>query len=94
MRILLHRFTVTPDRPNVQEIVLVRAEVDDQLRRVVGALLTAVEGLLETAAARKSRELQAILGSVLNELRREGDVLVTLERQQPVYHVTVARPLK
>jgi hypothetical protein len=50
--------------------------------------------MLETAAARKSRELQAILGGVLAELRREGDVLVTLERQQPVYHITVARPLR
>jgi hypothetical protein len=49
--------------------------------------------VLETAAARKSRELQAILGSVLNELRREGDVLVTLERQQPVFHITLARHL-
>ena len=50
--------------------------------------------VLESAAARKSRELQAILGEVLSELRREGDVLVTLERQQPVYHITVARPLR
>jgi hypothetical protein len=47
--------------------------------------------MLETAAARKSRELQALLGHVLSELQRSGDVLVTLERQQPVYHITVAR---
>lgn len=46
--------------------------------------------LLETAAARKSRELQAILGKVLLDLQRAGAVLVTLERQQPVYHLTVA----
>jgi hypothetical protein len=50
--------------------------------------------VLETAAARKSRELQAILGEVLTGLRREGDVLITLERQQPVYHITVARRLR
>jgi hypothetical protein len=48
---------------------------------------------LEAAAARKSRELQAILGAVLLDLQRAGDVMVTLERQQPVYHLTVARRL-
>lgn len=48
---------------------------------------------LEAAAARKSRELQAILGGVLLELQEAGDVMVTLERQQPVYHLTVARRL-
>ena len=46
---------------------------------------------LEAAAARKSRELQAILGAVLLELQQAGDVMVTLERQQPVYHLTIAR---
>ena len=48
---------------------------------------------LEAAAARKSRELQAILGGVLLDLQQAGDVMVTLERQQPVYHLTVARRL-
>ena len=48
---------------------------------------------LEAAAARKSRELQAILGAVLLDLQQAGDVMVTLERQQPVYHLTVARRL-
>lgn len=47
--------------------------------------------MLESAAARKSRELQAILGKVLLELQRSGDVLVTLERQQPVFHITIGR---
>ena len=47
--------------------------------------------LLERAAARKSRELMAILGGVLREMQAEGLVYVTLERQQPVYHITVAR---
>jgi len=42
---------------------------------------------------RKSRELQKILGDVLREAQDEGIVLVTLERLQPVYHVTVAREL-
>lgn len=46
--------------------------------------------VVETVAARRSRELQAILGRVLREMQREGKVMVTLERQQPVYHLTVA----
>lgn len=46
---------------------------------------------LERAAARKSRELQMILGTVLREMQDEGLLLVTLERQQPVYHLTLAR---
>jgi hypothetical protein len=47
--------------------------------------------VLEAAAARKSRELQAILGEVLIDLQNGGAVMVTLERQQPVYHLTVTR---
>ncbi|MGH7480901.1 MAG: DUF5715 family protein [Longimicrobiales bacterium] len=46
---------------------------------------------LERIAARKSRELRKILGDVLRELQGEGEVLVTLETLQPVYHITVAR---
>jgi hypothetical protein len=49
--------------------------------------------LLEVVAARRSRELQAILGEALLELQREGSVMVTLEQQQPVFHMTVAAPL-
>lgn len=48
---------------------------------------------LERVAARKSRELQNVLGGVLRELQSDGLVLVTLERQQPVYHLTIARSL-
>ena len=48
---------------------------------------------LESVSARKSRELQAILGEVLREAQAEGIVRVIYERQQPVYHVTVARAL-
>ena len=47
--------------------------------------------LAETVAARRSRELMAILGSVLIEMQNEGKIMVTLERLQPVYHMTVAR---
>jgi len=49
--------------------------------------------VLESVSARKSRELQKILGDVLREAQAEGIVLVTMERFQPVYHVTVAAPL-
>ncbi|HEX7090099.1 MAG TPA: DUF5715 family protein [Longimicrobiales bacterium] len=50
--------------------------------------------MLERVAARRSGELKAILGHVLREMQAEGKVLVTLERQQPVYHLTVARRLE
>jgi hypothetical protein len=43
--------------------------------------------------ARKSREMQAFLGHVLIELQAAGDVLVILERLQPVYHITAGRRL-
>jgi hypothetical protein len=47
--------------------------------------------LLETVAARRSRELEAILGEELLTLQAEGAALVMLERRQPVFHITVAR---
>lgn len=46
----------------------------------------------ERIAARRSRELMAVLGEVLIGMQREGSVMVTLERLQPVYHITVRRP--
>lgn len=49
--------------------------------------------MLETVAARNSRELQAILGGVMAEVQAEGLAMVTLERLQPVFHFTVARRL-
>lgn len=47
--------------------------------------------LAESVAARRSREMMAILGNVLIEMQNEGKVMVTLERLQPVFHMTVAR---
>lgn len=41
-------------------------------------------------AARRALELKAILGEVLLDLQQEGRVMVTMERQQPVFHMTVA----
>lgn len=43
----------------------------------------------DRVAARRALELKAILGAVLRELQAEGKVLVTLERLQPVYHLTL-----
>ena len=48
---------------------------------------------LESVSARKSRELGAIFSDVLREAQAEGLALVIYERQQTVYHLTVARAL-
>lgn len=54
-------------------------------------LESVARSVLESVSARKSRELKAVLGAVLRDAQREGLVYVTLERLQPVYHITVAR---
>lgn len=54
-------------------------------------LQRSAEYVAESVAARGSRELQAVLGRVLREMQAEGKVLVTLERGQPVYHITVGQ---
>ena len=54
-------------------------------------LTSVAAALAETVAARRSRELMAVLGGVLLAMQSEGKIMVTLERLQPVYHVTVAR---
>ncbi|HEX6068933.1 MAG TPA: DUF5715 family protein [Longimicrobiaceae bacterium] len=56
---------------------------DEHLRRY--ARLAA-----ERVAARRAMEIKAVLGAVLLEMQREGKVMVTLERQQPVFHMTLA----
>ena len=52
-----------------------------------------VDLALESVSARKSRELGAIFSQVLWEAQSEGLALVIYERQQTVYHLTVARAL-
>lgn len=64
----------------------VPVELQPYLERVVDLSL-------ESVSARKSRELGAIFSRVLNEAQLEGLVLILYERQQTVYHVTVARRL-
>jgi hypothetical protein len=44
----------------------------------------------ERVAARRAMEIKAVLGTVLLEMQREGKVMVTLERLQPVFHMTLA----
>ncbi len=46
---------------------------------------------LERVAARKSRELEAVLADAMRQAQSRGEVLVTLERLQPVFHITVNR---
>lgn len=52
-----------------------------------------VDLAFESVSARKSRELGAIFSQVLREAQDEGLALVIYERQQTVYHLTVARAL-
>lgn len=47
----------------------------------------------ERIGGRRALELKAILGKVLLEVQQEGRVMVTLERRQPVFHLTLARKL-
>ena len=44
----------------------------------------------ERIGGRRALELKALLGEVLLEVQAEGLVMVTLERQQPVFHMTLA----
>ncbi len=90
-----HEFGTTVDI--VYEAYPAPAELPDALVAEEAGSLTVEERdaleviartFLERMAARKSRELQAILGEVMREAQSRGEVLVTLERQQPVYHIT------
>lgn len=61
-------------------------ELRPHLERVVDLALESVSG-------RKSRELGKIFSEVLAAAQDEGIALVIYERQQTVYHVTVAREM-
>ena len=39
----------------------------------------------------RAAELQAVLGRVLLQMHREGKLLVMMERQQTVFHMTVGK---
>ncbi len=73
-----------PVRPVVRARIPEAPWLSPHLEVLAGALT-------ETVGARRSRELMAVLGDVLIEMQNEGKIMVTLERLQPVFHVTVAR---
>lgn len=92
-----HEFGTTLDIAYEQfapPLVLPDGMMAEDPPELMEADLERVAGLaLETIGGRKSREMQAFLGHVLIDLQEAGDVLVILERLQPVYHITVGRRL-
>lgn len=78
-------FAPPADRPDAL-LADVPAELRPHLERIVDLSF-------ESVSARKSRELGRIFSQVLNQAQEEGLALVIYERQQTVYHVTVARRL-
>ena len=75
-----------PDEPPAGILTDAPTELVPHLERIVDLAL-------ESVSARKSRELGAIFSQVLQEVQAEGLALVLYERQQTVYHLTVARAL-
>ena len=75
-----------PDDPPGEILTGVPTEFAPHLERIVDLAL-------ESVSARKSRELGAIFSQVLWEAQTEGLALVIYERQQTVYHLTVARAM-
>ena len=63
---------------------------------ITGELRSWSDSVMVETARERGAELQAALGRVLHQLRREGRVLVRMERRQTVYHITTARatPIK
>jgi hypothetical protein len=77
---------VRPDEVFADVPADLRPHLQLQLERLVDLAF-------ESVSARKSRELAAILSSVLEEAQAEGIAVVIYERQQTVYHLTVARAI-
>jgi hypothetical protein len=75
-----------PADPPAEILTNVPTELAPHLERIVDLAF-------ESVSARKSRELGAIFSQVLREAQAEGLALVLYERQQTVYHLTVARAL-
>jgi hypothetical protein len=76
--------TFGPPAGVTQAVLDGRLSSDPQVRQLGDSLL------VETGRQRGA-ELQAVLGRVLQEMKREGKLLVMMEQQQTVYHMTVAR---
>lgn len=58
------------------------------------ALAQLQDSLMQDVAKRHASALQGELGRVLRDMRKEGKVKVMMERQQPVYHTTVAARIR
>lgn len=91
-----HEFGVTVDvsyaafAPPAEHPEEILTDVPSELRPHLERI---VDLAFESVSARKSRELGAIFSRVLQEAQAEGIALVIYERQQTVYHLTVARAL-
>ena len=91
-----HEFGVTVDvsyaafAPPAERPEEILTDVPSELRPHMERF---VDLAFESVSARKSRELGAIFSRVLQEAQTEGLALVIYERQQTVYHLTVARAL-
>jgi hypothetical protein len=59
--------------------------------QVSGSLRTEVIAAMDSLGTRYAPHLEGELGAVLQQLQRDGMVLILRERSQPVYHITVAR---
>lgn len=51
------------------------------------------DSLMIHTGTQRATEMMAVLGRVLQEMQREGKLMVRMERRQTVYHITVARSL-
>lgn len=68
--------------------------VDIAYRRYTGMGTDVLsDSIMARAANRRSAELQALLGRVLQEMSDEGKLMVMMERRQTVFHLTVARQI-
>jgi hypothetical protein len=83
---VLYSAYAAPDRPIVQADAAGAEWLAPHLER--HAALAA-----ERIAGRRALELKAVLGEVLIRMQDEGKVRVTIERLQPVFHMTVARQM-
>jgi hypothetical protein len=62
-------------------------------QQLPGPLRTDLLTRLDTLAVRHAPHIEGELGAVLQELQRDGTVLLLRERSQPVFHITVAQAL-
>ena len=80
---VLYSAFAAPARPIVPLTSLAHDDAEPFLTRYAAVAAERVGG-------RRALELKAVMGDVLMEMQGEGRVMVTLERQQPVFHMTVA----